>query len=365
MTSSGRIGLHPGIRVRGAPTGVRVASLVLAASLAARPGALAAQEAPGAPAIDLAGVVIDALTDRPLPGASIGLEGSPVEVGSGDDGRFLLADVPTGPVLVRASRFGYEDLLVPVTVRAGMEPVTLRLQPRPLTLEGLEVTGRDEVDLSGAVVDARTGAGLPFARLTLGERRARPADERGAFRLEDVRTGGYLLLVERLGYESLYVPLTVSGSMEPLLLSLEPDSLLMAGMREMRGRLDSRRNGYGFGPVRAYDEARLQRSAAFDALQFLSDDAFLRIEPCPPSRGGQSCVMVRGRPASVRVFIDEMPVPCGLSVLGTYRPEDLYMVEVYDNGQQIRAYTLEYMERTGRRPRTPIPANLLPPAMGC
>src|SRR5690606_7865500 len=108
--------------------------LALACPPAARPGVLAAQEAPGPAAADVAGVVIDALTDRPLPGASIGLEGSPVEVGSGDDGRFLLADVPTGPVLVRASRFGYEDLLVPVTVRAGMEPVTLRLQPRPLKI---------------------------------------------------------------------------------------------------------------------------------------------------------------------------------------------------------------------------------------
>ena len=45
-------------------------------------------------------------------------------------------------------------------------------------------------------------------------------------------------------------------------------------------------------------------------------------------------------------------------MLAMYSPADLYLVEVYSAGGEIRAYTHNFMERMARRPMTRIPINL-------
>ena len=54
------------------------------------------------------------------------------------------------------------------------------------------------------------------------------------------------------------------------------------------------------------------------------------------------------------VWIDEAPVVGGMDYLRTVRPYELYMVEVYAGGRQIRAYTPRFMERAAKTRLQPI-----------
>lgn len=312
----------------------------------------------------LVGVVRDGLTERPVSNASVLVEGTDLRGFTDASGAFSVDGAPDGPHLLRISRFGYDDLVVPVRVGEDTERLEFYLQPRPLLLEGMEVTGRSESVLTGAVVDARTGEGLPWALLRLGDRRPQSADGRGSFRIDGASPGSHLLLVERLGYESVYVPVTVGADMEPLVVELEPDPIMLEGIEIMVSRFERRRNAYGFGPVRAFDEGRLRRSGATDVVQFLRNHGSVQFVPCERGSGSSDCIRTRAGAVQPRVFIDEMQVPCGLPMLATYAPEDVHLVEIYDGGEQIRVYTSAYMERTGRRPQTLIPADRVPPPIG-
>lgn len=97
------------------------------------------------------------------------------------------------------------------------------------------------------------------------------------------------------------------------------------------------------------------RSAAFDMAEFLYLEASLYPAPCRRGRLGSACVLRRGQPIEPRVYIDEAPVAGGLEQLATYQPHDLYLVEVYSLGLEIRAYTHMFMERMARRPMVLIP----------
>lgn len=47
------------------------------------------------------------------------------------------------------------------------------------------------------------------------------------------------------------------------------------------------------------------------------------------------------------VCIDGRPA-FGVEELGGYRPDELYLLEVYNRGATIQAFTYRYMERVGR-----------------
>ncbi len=66
--------------------------------------------------------------------------------------------------------------------------------------------------------------------------------------------------------------------------------------------------------------------------------------PCR-GRWSSNCLIVRGRAIEPSVWIDEAPVIGGLDYLNVMRPYELYMVEVYGGGRQIRAYTTQFMAR--------------------
>ncbi len=347
-TSGGRLG----------PRACGVVALAFVAALGTPTGALAQE--PEAVLAGVSGVVIDAVNEAPLEGTSIVLDGIDRSTSTDAAGRFALADIPVGAWVLRLTRLGYDDQLVPITVVEDGEPITIRLYPSPVEIEGVDVVGRNEVALSGVVLDARTGEGLPWAQVRFGARQARAADERGGFRVDGVKPGKYLILAEKLGYESLYVPVEPSGSDEPIVIVLEPDDELMAGIQEMVERIDKRRNAFAFGPARIYDESRLQRSLAPDAALFLQNDANVLFEPCQGSDMGLTCIVSRSRLVRPNVIVDEFPVPCGLSYLASFLPSDFHSVEVYNRGRTIRFYTREYMKRTGRRNQALIPAEYAP-----
>ena len=250
--------------------------------------------------------------------------------------------------------------------RARMFPLQLLLAT---PLAGQEQRGSPEeprVTVRGTVVDGIRGDPLPNAMIRLVEaRRGVLADSLGRFALVDVRPGSYTLAVKQYGYEEIDVDLEVTAGRSPLRIELTPDAVALQGfdvvadrLATMTQRLQSRRDAAPVS-VRALGQDRLARSTARDASELLEYEAFLKPVDCPRrSILATGCILRRGQSFAPRVFIDEAPTIGGLDNLGTYRPYELYMIEVYSSGAEIHAYTHNFMERAARRPFALIPVFL-------
>ena len=214
----------------------------------------------------------------------------------------------------------------------------------------------------GVVVDALNGARLPAALVLLEEEsRGTLTDSLGTFVLEHVPLGAQLISVRQYGYEYQSFLASVSPAPAPEIrfeltpkpAALEGFSVVADRLATMGQRLQSRRRAFAFA-TRTFDQERLVNSAAVDLREFLMLEANLYMLPCSL---GSTCVIRRGRLTAPRVYIDEMPT-FGVDQLGTYRPHELYLLEVYSQGREIRAYTHQFMDRMARRPMALIPLNL-------
>lgn len=239
-----------------------------------------------------------------------------------------------------------------------------RLHPVPLLLAALALapllpplraaaqTGEDAASLSGVVVDEESGAPIPGALVALAARsRGVLTDAEGRFALRDLEPGLQALTVAQLGYDSLRTEVKVAGP-ATVVLRLRANPVVLEGIRVVSDRLRSRRNGVAVS-VRAFDRRALQTSGARDALDFLRSRSSLTPTPCLERASVASCAYVRGRPTPVVVYIDDVLVFGGLEYLDTYRPDEVYLVEVYGGGRHVRVYTNWYVEwsaKTGRRP---------------
>ena len=237
--------------------------------------------------------------------------------------------------------------------------------------EGVKVT------LSGVVVDAKRGDPLPNAIVVLaGENRGMLSDSLGRFAFTNVPLGEQTLAVKQYGYEELDMVLDVAEGQEGVRVELQPGPLALEGftvvadrLAIMSQRLESRRKAWG-STARLIDQERLASSGAYSALELLQTTGDLSFASCN-SRGpansfravatrvsGDACIVRRGSVTSPMVYIDEVPIIGGLGFLSTFRPYELYRVEVYSGGAQIRAYTHWYMERMAARPEALWPLEL-------
>lgn len=214
----------------------------------------------------------------------------------------------------------------------------------------------------GVVLDALTGARLDGARVRISDlRRGTLTDSAGAFVFDEVPIGGQLLTIEHYGFEGVDVSMRVFEHTPPLQIELNPKPVMLEGLpvvterlTRMESRLRTRRRATATS-VRAVDLERLTRSPARDMVELLQFEAFVTLSPCSGRMMSSFCILRRGRWTQPAVYIDEAPAIGGLDQLATYRPSDLYLVEVYSGGLQIRAYTHGFMERMARRPMALIP----------
>ena len=246
------------------------------------------------------------------------------------------------------------------------------------------------VPLHGVVYDALTGTAVPGAAVYLdGEGYGVLADSEGAFRFEDVPPGPQLVAAVQFGYDETAAPFDVPEEGAFLEIELTPQPILLDGVTAvvdnistMQRRLRSRRRAAAF-QTRAFDQERLLRSASATALEFLRSETRHYPVPCPAGTGafgaGNStgrlgwhgisrlsgamstrCIIRRGRTISPRVYIDEMPAIGGLDELDSYPTAQIFALEVYSSGAEIRAYTYQFMQRMAERPMALIPLNLWP-----
>lgn len=219
-----------------------------------------------------------------------------------------------------------------------------------------------DTSVRGVVLDVLTGARLDGARVQAeGMRGGTLTDSLGLFALDRVPVGFQVLTVEHYGFEGVEVSLDVQPGMRPFVVELTPKPVMLEGLgvvtdrlAEMESRLRSRRRAVATS-ARAFDLERLTRSPARDMLEFLRFESSLGLSPCGGRWASSLCVFRRGRWTEPGVYIDEIPAVGGLDQLATYRPSELYLVEVYSSGLQIRAYTHNFMERMARRPMALIP----------
>lgn len=89
------------------------------------------------------GQVLEISTERPLVGAQVSIAGTGLGTLTNEAGRYLLANVPAGPVTVRIQMIGYETQEQSATLAEG-ETVTLdfQLEQQAIALDEVVVTGR-------------------------------------------------------------------------------------------------------------------------------------------------------------------------------------------------------------------------------
>jgi hypothetical protein len=219
----------------------------------------------------------------------------------------------------------------------------------------------------GTVIDAISGTPLANTMVRLVEmRRGVLADSLGRFAMVDVPIGRHTIEVRQYGYEHVGGEIIVVVGLPPLDIELAPGPVALEGftviadrLALMNQRLQSRRDATPVS-VHALDQMRLARSPARNLIEFLRDDAFVEPVTCSVlgGRAGGACIWARGVPVRPRVYIDEAPAIGGYDELGTYGPNDLYLVEVYSSGAEIRAYTHNFMERMAQSPMPLIPVDL-------
>ena len=128
---------------------MRAAPICLASALVLL---VAAHVSPGG---SIAGVVLDAESGAPLPGANVLVVGTALGAATDADGRFRLANVPAGAQQVRVSFVGYDSETVDVDVRDG-ERLALEVALVPADVVDEVV---DEVVVAGRAAGRERAAG--------------------------------------------------------------------------------------------------------------------------------------------------------------------------------------------------------------
>ena len=152
--SSGRIGA--------------VGAVLALAAVVARATPLVAQ---GTGAVT--GEIMEAMTQRPLAGAQVHIPGTPFGAVTNASGRYLIPDVPAGPVVVRVQLIGYGTAERAVTIQAGQTVrVDFELRQSAITLDELVVTGagvateRRKLGNTVAAIDASRIETAPIANVS-------------------------------------------------------------------------------------------------------------------------------------------------------------------------------------------------------
>src|SRR5919106_1691946 len=111
-----------------------LARLVLCAA-----GALALLPSPASGQQEVAGVIVDARSQRPLEGASVSVVGGNIVVRTDARGQFRLVNLSAGEVTLRAALVGYRP--VTQSVAAGDATIRIELHEQAINLDEVVVTG--------------------------------------------------------------------------------------------------------------------------------------------------------------------------------------------------------------------------------
>lgn len=221
-------------------------------------------------------------------------------------------------------------------------------QEAPQTL----AAAQQPIQLVGTVVNP-AGHPLVGAMVSVtGENLASLTDAKGRFSLPNVKPGTVSLTADQLGYDTLTVNRTAQAGV-PVTLTMTPKPMLLEGLHVVVNRLKQRRESTAF-TVQSWNRKQLATTAQLNMRGFIRGTMGLWTTPCPADMISTVCIFRRNYTFAPTVYIDEVPVMGGLSYLETYRPSDLYLIESYGNGAEIRAYTMGFMARAAKTRLQPM-----------
>lgn len=213
-------------------------------------------------------------------------------------------------------------------------------------------TTNQPIDLMGTVVSQ---AGVPLVGAFVGVKGASfgsLTDRKGHFSLPHVEPGPVSLTAVQLGYDTLTAKRTAVAGV-PVTLTMTPKPVLLAGLHVVVNRFKQRREATAFS-VRAWGRKDLATSNLATMREFIRGPMGLSTVPCPVSAMSDICILRLNYVFQPTVYIDEMPVMDGLRDLETYAPSDLYMIESYGHGAEIRAYTMGFMAHAAKTRLQPV-----------
>lgn len=247
------------------------------------------------------------------------------------------------------------------------------------------------VTLRGIVLDEVTGTPVAGAAVYLGdEDYGALTDARGAFRIEGVPAGPQTVVATQFGYREIAADVDVPEAGAVIEIDLKRRPILLDGVTAVADNIDTmvrrlrtRRQSLPY-QNRAFDQERLLRSPEPDVFEFLWRETGLERRSCPimggvtatglqaarglggglpsqaPGALSSHCIWRRGQVISPRVYIDEMPALRGLDALRNYPTTQIYALEVYSRGAEIRAYTYNFMQRMAANPEALVAIGLWP-----
>lgn len=142
------------------------------------------------------GVARDAETGRPLSGVDIVVGTQPIR--SDANGRFRAENVAAPSLQVSGKRHAYEPASVSIDLRPD-SVLDVELQLAPIKVG----------NISGRVVDAKTGEAIGQARVTVARKSAETAAD-GTFRFDDIDTGSVAVAAKHPDYANGSTPADVA-----------------------------------------------------------------------------------------------------------------------------------------------------------
>lgn len=209
-----------------------------------------------------------------------------------------------------------------------------------------------EFDLTGSVVGEQ-GRPLVGAEVSLADADWGVLTDRdGRFVLPDLIPGRVELHVRQLGYaDARWTGVVGPGSDAPL-VRLEPKAVMLEGLKVVADRFESRRRGYPHAS-RSFEREDVILSGYSSMADWLHGRGGLFLTDCRTGFAS-TCVWSRGSAVAPQVYIDEAPVFAGIQYLSMIQPHEVYRVEIFRRGRQIRVYTQNFMARAARTRLQPI-----------
>ncbi len=185
------------------------------------------------------GFVLDSITGRPVPMATVSFRSSRRVVFTDVSGRFIVDATPAvDRVTVR--QIGYATVSFKVTVNERMAPLAIRLVPDPVPLKVITARARrdNRYTIEGTIVDSITGRPVPRVVLWFqGSGGTAVTDTLGHYVYDRAQAGFEDVVVDVLGYERRRANRKVSEPWQRLDFALQPDPIVLQGIVALAERL--------------------------------------------------------------------------------------------------------------------------------
>jgi hypothetical protein len=290
----------------------------------AAPGATQAQQ------VTVTGLVVERTQSSWIGGATVQLSGaSPFFTNL--DGTFQFDRVTPGRHTLTVEAMGYQTRSMELDLRSDTI-LTIEMDPDPILLDSLLVRAGD-ITIKGEILDARTGAWILFAQVTVQPGLPTVDAYSGRFTVRRVPVGrAVTVLVEAVEYLPVRIAL-ITETDTSLTVELEPDPVGIQLIAEQIQKLETRSNRTPY-PKHVIDREDMALTPGWTIYDMI------RTRLNAMGRGRQFSERYTGRMACL--FIDEVNVGYPSFLKGLTAGE-VDRVEIYKRGNHIRVYTKRFL----------------------